>query len=79
MTKKTKKEKAVKKANTDRKPCLCGCKGIPALKKSVFLPGHDMKLRGAFSRAAKRGGKTAKAAKAELKKRGWALKLQPSI
>lgn len=33
------------KVGRDRAPCLCGCGGMPAGKKSRFLPGHDMRKR----------------------------------
>jgi colicin import membrane protein len=33
-------------------PCECGCGGIPAGRKSRFIPGHDAKLHSAQRKAA---------------------------
>ena len=30
--------------------CLCGCGNIPKQPKSVFWPGHDMRVKGMLSR-----------------------------
>lgn len=37
----------------EQAPCLCGCKGKPAGKKAVFLPGHDATLKGRLIREAR--------------------------
>lgn len=31
-------------SNGDRPPCLCGCGGVPAERRSRFLPGHDNRV-----------------------------------
>lgn len=46
--------------------CQCGCE---ELTRNMFLPGHDMKLKGNLLRAAADGDAKAQA---ELTKRGWA-------
>lgn len=46
--------------------CECGCGGTT--KGGKFLPGHDMKLKGALKRAAAGGDKDAYQ---ELSRRGW--------
>jgi hypothetical protein len=33
------------KKGEERVPCLCGCGRIPASERSVFMPGHDSKVR----------------------------------
>ncbi len=35
-----------------RPPCLCGCGGFPAGKKSRFIPGHDARYHSALRKAA---------------------------
>lgn len=32
-------------AGEKRNPCLCGCGQIPSSDRSLFMPGHDSKVR----------------------------------
>lgn len=51
-TKKAKKT-APAAAKTPRSaPCICGCGGVPAGKKTLFCQGHDARLKGMVQRFA---------------------------
>jgi hypothetical protein len=40
-----------------RPPCLCGCGGFPAGRKSRFIPGHDARYHAAQKKAAAEAAK----------------------
>lgn len=37
--------------SADRPPCLCGCGGFPAGRRSRYRPGHDAKHLSALKKA----------------------------